>query len=427
MTEKEKYRRRISHLCVTAPVAVTFLLVAAPAESDWKPSFGVTAASAVAVLSVSHILKKTLGDSIELAKQTGNAVTKGDDEEVRRLSGELDNLPGKIIWDASLPRKAISRIANKSRSTAETLKKRLRSAERKIVRLVGKVGRIAADGRIALAPDEDERQWYESDTGILANEPLPVVNLPNRPQTLGQGDTDLSKDENAFLDWRPRGSNPVGEYALRCEGVSEVSRYTALYPHFKSLMERYSGACPPDDPYHSEWTTVLDEGNEADPWAPEQEELVVDSSPVGHESASHYQQDKSDDDETVPDYRAALDVLERQEAEAERRKQEQAAQEARRRTETLAKAQREEQKRLEYQRKAAERERRELQAQRERESERLASQRRSQSFQNSINQSIQMLNQSVQMLKDAREERRPRKSGCGTGYSQGRSRSCGEE
>ena len=249
------------------------------------------------------------------------------------------------------------------------------------MRLVGKVGRIAADGRIALAPDEDERQWYESDTGILANEPLPVVNLPNRPQTLGQGDTDLSKDENAFLDWRPRGSNPVGEYALRCGGEYGISRYTVFYSHWKRLMEEHSGECPTDNSYDNEWNAVLNEGAEPDPWAPEQEELVVDSSPVGQESASHYQQDKSDDDETVPDYRAALDVLERQEAEAERRKQEQAAQEARRRTETLAKAQREEQKRLEYQRKAAERERRELQAQRERESERLASQRRSQSFQ----------------------------------------------
>ena len=425
----QRTSRRSSPLhLVTGPAAVALLLSAAPAEAGWKPPApGSTAAAGAAAAGVGYSLRKNLGELIEQFGGVIGASIEEDAEAVYRLAAETDRFSGKLVGDSHPVLKGVFYSIHASRAAVAGVKEKLRSAQRKIGRLAGKAGETVLDARAALAINKNERRWYESQSGILDTRPLPEVRVrvPSSTPVSSAAAAPVQNDD--IFPWRERGSNPVGEYALRCGGEYGISRYTVFYSHWKRLMEEHSGECPTDNSYDNEWNAVLNEGAEPDPWAPEQEELVVDSSPVGQESASHYQQDKSDDDETVPDYRAALDVLERQEAEAERRKQEQAAQEARRRTETLAKAQREEQKRLEYQRKAAERERRELQAQRERESERLASQRRSQSFQNSINQSIQMLNQSVQMLKDAREERRPRKSGCGTGYSQGRSRSCGEE
>ena len=197
---------------------------------------------------------------------------------------------------------------------------------------------------------------------------------------------------------RERGSNPVGDYALRCGGVAGVSRYSVFHAHWKRLMETYSGECPAGDSSHSEWSAVLNESGEADPWAQDREELPMeDSLPPDRETALYDQEDDVGHEDGGADYRAELAALERRRADAER-----AAGEAKRREQALAEAERRRQEAQEYQRRAAERERRELEEAGEFEEELAASRRRQQFLRDTINQGIQGLNQQLEMLQAIR-------------------------
>ena len=322
---------------------------------------------------------------------------EGDAEAVDGLVAETDRFSGKLVGDSQWVLKGLSPSVNASRDAATRLKEKLRSAQREIGRLVARAGETALDARAALAIDKIERRWYESESGILDTRPLPAARVPVPPGTPVSGAAAAPVQDDDALPWRERGTNPVGEYALRCRGVYGVDRYSVFHSEWKRLMEKYSGDCPPDDATQREWSAVLNEDGAPDPWAPEQEEQSGENPlPVDPDPGSYNQEDDTRYDEAVADYRAEFAALERRRAEEERRRleRERMAEEARLREQEEARAEAE-RERLEYQRKAAERERREL----ERE---LAAARNSQYFRDSINQGVQMLNQQVEMLKAIR-------------------------
>lgn len=384
---------------LTLPAAVALLLTAAPAESGWKPpSPGTTAAAGGVAAGVGYSLRKNLGELIQTAGDAVGASMEGDTEEVERLVAESDRFSGKLVVDSHPVLSGLSRAADAPRAAVVGLKEKLRSVQRRIRRLVTRAGETALDARAALAIDRTERRWYESESGILDTRPLPPVRVPPPSGASVSALAAAPVQDDDLLPWGERGTNPVGEYALRCRGVYGVGRYSVFYSEWKRLMERYSGDCSPDDPSQREWSAVLNEDGASDPWAPEQKEQPGENTwPTDPEPGSYNQEDDTGYEDSVADYRTELAALERRrraEEESQRLEREQAAEEARIREqeEARAKAERE---RQEYQRKAAERERREF----ERE---LAAARNSQYLRDSINQGVQMLNQQVEMLKAIR-------------------------
>ena len=418
----QRTSRRSSPLhLVTGPAAVALLLSAAPAEAGWKPPVpGSTAAAGAAAAGVGYSLRKNLGELIEQFGGVFGASIEEDDEAVYRLAAETDRFSGKLVGDSHPVLKGVSYSIDFSRAAAAGFKEKLRSAQRKIERLAGKAGETVLDARAALAINKNERRWYESQSGILDTRPLPEVRVRVPPSTPVSSAAAAPVQDDDIFPWRERGSNPVGEYALRCGGEYGISRYTVFYSHWKRLMEEHSGECPTDNSYDNEWNAVLNEGAEPDPWAPEQEEqLEEDTLPAYLKAGSYNQEDDSRYEEAVTDYRTELAALERRrraEEERQRLEREQAAEQARLREQAEVRAEAERQRR-EYQRKAAERERRELEAE-------LAASRSSQHLRDSINQGVQMMNQQLQELqelREIRERRRTRESRCP------RSTSCGTE
>ena len=318
------------------------------------------------------------------------------------MAAETDRFSGKLVRDSNWVLKGLSSSVEASRDTATRIRRKLQSARRKIGRFVSRAGETVLDARAALAIDKNERRWYESESGILDTRPLPAVRVPVPSGTLVSGAAAAPVQDDDFLPWRERGTNPVGDYAVRCGGVYGVSRYGVYYSEWKRLMERYSGDCPPDDASQREWSAVLNEFDAPDPWAPEQEEPPGENAlPVDVEPGSYNQEDDTGYEDSVADYRTELAALEgrrRAEKERQRLERERAAEEARIREQEEARA-RAERERLEYQRKAAERERREL----ERE---LAAARSSQFLRDSINQGVQRMNQALQELQELRAKQR---------------------
>ena len=427
MNVERKFRWTRVRLPRTGVAAILLLLTAAPVQAGWKsPSPGATAAGGVVAVGLGHSLRKNLGESVDRLGEMFNAVARGDTEEVKRLSEESDRLSGRVVRDAFPVLGVLSGAFDTSRAAVEKLEAKLRSAERKIGRFVGKAGERTVDARAALAIDEDERQWYESEGGILDGGPLPVVRTPPPSDAPVHVVASPMGDEDDDLPFRQeRGSNPVGEYALRCGGGQGISVYSGgLYAHWKTLMEKHSGDCPADAPSRSEWSDMFDETAVTDPWAPERDtQLAEDSLPDDWGTAMQISSVESEGIDDAPDdydaaladvygddptasaddgYGAALEALERRQVEAERQRRERvrAAEEAKRQEEAQARdeAERRRQVTREYQRKAAERRRRELE-------EEIAESRRHQQFlDDAFDQSVQMFNQQLDILEAIRAQ-----------------------
>ena len=357
-------------------VAILFLTVA-PAEARWKPAVGV---GGIAAGGVVYSLSKHWKGILEKADGMFHAGLNGETREVDRLEEEVDRHMTGTAIDAIPALAGVSRAVEASRSAVERTKKRLISVKRRI-------GRFLGDPRAALSVGEDERRWYASESGVLGPTPLPAADVSQRSDSRERLATDRWKDSGtASTDWDPQGTNPVGEYALRCGNVYGIGRYSVFYAHWKRLMERHSGECPDDEASDSGWSAVLDEGSGADPWAPDEEEPSGGTKAIP--DGSSYDEDGPRHEEGGgTNYVAVLEALERKiRREAERDRQAREEQEARRRAEKLAAAERLRQSERERRRKAEERERRELAASRE-----------SQEYStNTLTQGFQMLNQQSQ-------------------------------
>ena len=398
MSWKRKFASRGLVAMVAAPALAGHILTTAPAQAGWKPSYGGATAGVTAAAGLGYSLKKNLREGLQKVSRLLSASVNDDSKEVERISRELGKLPTKIALDAFPVLAAGSWALEASRAAAEKFRKKLRTVRQKI-------GRFLGDPRSALSMDKDERRWYESKGGILARQPLPAVKVSHGLDTPGHGNTaSVAEEDGNSPDWGAQRSNPVGEYALRCGGAHDVSRYSVHYAHWKRLMEEHSRDCPADDPNQSEWSEVLNESDEADPWAPDEDELAMDRVQID-EGGRYLVEEESGEVGYTLDYQEALADLERRQEEAERQRREGdlAAEEARRRkeVEALADAKRRRQEAREYQRKAAERERREL------EEELAASRRSEQAFQDSVNQGIQMINQQLEILQKVRRGQAP--------------------
>lgn len=273
MNVKRKSRRCSPLHLVTLSAAVAFLLTAAPAGAGWKPSAaGATAVVGGALaVGVGSSLRKNQGELVQTAGEAVGASMEGDAGMVERLVAEADRFSEKVVVDSNPVLRGLSRAVDAPRAAVAGLKEKLRSAQRRIRRLVTRAGETVLDARAALAIDRTERRWYESESGILDTRPLPVARVP-APSGVPVSAAAAPVQDDDLSPWGERGTNPVGEYALRCRGVYGVDRYSVYYSEWKRLMEEYSGDCPPDDPSQREWSAVLNEGGAQDPWAPEQKE-----------------------------------------------------------------------------------------------------------------------------------------------------------
>ena len=176
--KRESRRTSPLHLAIL-PAAVAFLLSAAPAEAGWKPpSPGTTVVAGAAAAGVGYSLRKNLGELIEQFGGVFGASIEEDDEAVYRFSAETDKFSGKLVGDSHPVLKGVSYSIDASRAAVAGFKEKLRSAQRKIGRLVGKAGETVLDARAALAINKNERRWYESESGILDTKPLPAVRVP---------------------------------------------------------------------------------------------------------------------------------------------------------------------------------------------------------------------------------------------------------
>ena len=345
MNAKRENRRSSPLHLAALPAAVAVLLTAAPAEAGWRPSSpGTTAVAGGAAAGVGYSLRKNVGELVEQFGEVLGASMEGDAGEVARLAAETDRFSGRLVRDSNWVLKGLSQSVDASRDAATRLRGKLQSAQRKIGRFVSRAGETVLDARAALAIDGTERPWYESESGILDTRPLPAVRVPAPSGVRVSAAAAAPAQDDDFMPWGERGTNPVGEYALRCRGVYGVSRYSVFFSEWKRLMEKHSGDCPPDDTSQREWSAVLNEGGAADPWAPEQEEQPRENTwPVDREPDSYHQEDGTGYEDSVADYRtefAALEQRRRAEEERQRIERERTAEEARIREREEARARR---------------------------------------------------------------------------------------
>ena len=265
MTDRVK-RSRSGVLFLVATAATAGFLLAPPAvEAGWKPKYTVAATGGIAASGLAYSLNKNWRDLLDRAGKLLDASIDGDSREVDRNFEDIRKHRIGFGMDAFPVLSAVSKTVEGSRAAGEQIKKRLSSITRR-------VGEFLDDPRAALSVGEDERQWYESESGVLDRTPLPAVGVAHPSDSRERLAADRWEDDDtASTDWDSQGSNPVGEYALRCGNVYGIGRYSVFYAHWKRLMEKHSGDCPDGEASDARWSAVLEETSDKDPWAPDED------------------------------------------------------------------------------------------------------------------------------------------------------------
>ena len=363
MTDETMRRFGSARTIAATPLAVAILALtcampasAARTEAGWL-------ARGTGVAGAGYALKENLGDLVDRFREMTDAAFSGDSAKAADVWAKVKGTPGRIIKDAfPVLKLGDAALAAKARV--------LESAERKVGRFVRRTGEAAADVRAALAVGKRERDWYESGTGVLGKEPLPVAVVSGaRTAPAPQANADpwgAAPTAAAARNPDPGGvtgggaaDSAAGGYVWNAEGTG----FVALPSDWRDPKGTATAAADPDDAYAAALDAAL-----------------------------------GDDPTTGSgDYRAALGALETR--EAERREAERVAaarREAERREAERVAAARREAERQEAERVAAA-ERREAKRQRRRDAE--YARRRQEQFANSIQQSVNMMRQTLQILQ----------------------------
>ena len=180
MTVSRKSLQRGLVLLSATLFAVALLSSASPAEAGWMPKRDAAVAGGVAVGGVAWSLKESFGEATDHLGELLDAAVRGDTNEVKRISQEFKQLPVELRRSA-FPVLSLGAGAPDAAGVAgERIEKRLDSAKRTIGRFVGKAGGTVTDARAALAIDQDERPWYESEARVLGKTRLPAVKVVSR-------------------------------------------------------------------------------------------------------------------------------------------------------------------------------------------------------------------------------------------------------
>ena len=368
MTGKTMRRFGRAPTLAAPPLAAALLVLpcAMSAEAGWL-------ARGTGVAGAGYALKENLGDLLDHFSEMSDAAMSGDAAKMADVWAEVKATPGRIIKDAF----PVLKLGDAALAAKERAKDRLKSAERKIGRFVRRTGEAAADARAALAIGAGDREWYESETGILAKAPLAAAAVSGtraapEPQTKADPWADDTSTAGQSVDvWGDdAGEGGGGTYGRASTGA---------------------------DPWGHDPGTGWDDS------PPEETVAAYDGD--GQREAEQWQSEYADAlnhflglDDGDDDYEAALSTVERLEREAIRRQEERERQ-ARLEEQERLEAARRQKERERQERLAAERRARELDEDIEREAE-YARRRQEQSREriaNTLQQSIDMLQQTLEV------------------------------
>ncbi len=154
-------------VCLLAAVLVSSV----PADAGWLDrARGIGAGAQVyAQVSAFRSVKQNLGTLTGLFGDMLDAVGEGDDERVGEVWSDIRDVPGKIVRDAF----PVLGLVESASAALEGARERLGAARARIDRLVGKAGDIVSLAPLAIS--RDQRPFYEWETGILRDEPLPEI------------------------------------------------------------------------------------------------------------------------------------------------------------------------------------------------------------------------------------------------------------
>lgn len=245
MTDETMRRFGSARTIAATPLAVAILALtcampasAARTEAGWL-------ARGTGVAGAGYALKENLGDLVDRFGEATGAAFSGDSAKAADVWAKVKGTPGRIVKDAfPVLKLGDAALAAKARV--------LKSAERKVGRFVRRTGEAAADARAALAVGKRERDWYESGTGVLGKEPLPVAVVSGaRTAPAPQAKADpwgaaptaaaaRSPDPGGVTD----GGAAVG-YVWNAEGTGIV----ALPSDWREPKGTATAAADPDDAY----------------------------------------------------------------------------------------------------------------------------------------------------------------------------------
>lgn len=278
-------RNRIVAALAAVALAAAMLLPAAPAEAGWL-------GRGLGVAGAARSFKRNFGEMVDLVGDTLGAAIQGDFEEVERLSGELGEVPGRIITDA-FPVLGIGAAAlEKAEGTREWLK----AAPRRVGRFVGDA---VADARMAL-----ETGRYEIEAGVLdPKRPLPAVTVSgpsgtSRPAPSGSsaanapdpwGQAPEEDEETAAGGADPWGQDPKEEETAAGEvdppgedvGAGREGSDVAtkrLQGEYAAALDRFLSAEKGGSDYEAALSALLEREKEllAKVVGPEEQELTPD-------------------------------------------------------------------------------------------------------------------------------------------------------
>ena len=186
---------------------VALVFVMSPcAESNWLAVHNAA--------NSGNSLKQNLGKLTDILNETVSASMEGDGARVEELWGEVKKVPADIIKD-SFP---VLKVGDVAAGAWAGVGKRLKTAERKINRFVGRAGKTITDARAALTTDNDEWDWYSSEA------PLPKPTVTNKAAILTNNDGVAGwSNGSANNDWSD--ANPMEAFRQR---VLEEERQAKL-------------------------------------------------------------------------------------------------------------------------------------------------------------------------------------------------------
>ena len=418
MTDKTMRRFGSARTIAATPLAVAILALtcampasAARTEAGWL-------ARGAGVAGAGYALKENLGDLVDRFDEMTDAAFSGDSAKAADVWAKVKGTPGRIVKDAF----PVLKLGDAALAAKARVKDRLESAERKVGRFVRRTGEAAADVRAALAVGKRERDWYESGTGVLAKEPLPVAVVSGaRTAPAPQAKADpwgAAPTAAAARSPDPGGATGGGAAVGRvwnAQGTGSV----ALPADWRDRQDPWDAAPTAAAARSPEPGGVTDGGAAAGyVWNAEGTGIVALPSdwrePKGTATAAADPDDAyaaaldaalGDDPTTGSgDYRAALGALETREAERQEAERVAAARrEAERQEAERVAAARREAERREAERVAAA-ERREAERQMRRDAE--DARRRQEQFVNSIQQTVNTMQQTLQTLQGSGTSRR---------------------
>lgn len=193
-------------------LAIAGLLASSvPADASWL-------ARGIGIGGIGYSLKKNLGDAIEALSDMTQAVMNDNRQDFLKAEERINSLPKNLVVDSFPVLSGPNRIVMAARTHWASFKNRIQG-------FLSGADNTVIDNRLALAVGKKDRNWLESNTGILNLNPLPSVSGTKFVIVPAEKSERSANNTGSWSEWQPKPEYqlPVRETAADSRSEYEIA------------------------------------------------------------------------------------------------------------------------------------------------------------------------------------------------------------